>query len=484
VGLRINTNISALRALRNLDGTQSGITDTIGRLSSGMRINNAADDPAGLIISEGMRAQLKGLDQAVRNSQDAVNMSKTAEAALDEVQRLLRDIRGLAVHSANTAVVDSATLQANQTQIRSTLQSIDRIAQQTQFGNKRLLDGSAGVLANVTAVGDVSSIYMGGTFGGLSVQSGSVTLAKVTQATRATVALGNTFADADTIVTAQGSFVINGYSFTSNGNESVQTLVNKINAMSTTTGVSAQVTGSGPVSITLSQNNYGSQHSIDFFDPSNILHTAGSASDTGVDAVFNVTVTTNAGVTTVPFTGGRGPKESGLKLTDNYGNSILISEDGNTSLTGAATLVGQITAGAVQFQIGANTGQSVQFSLPVVFANRLGTNAVSGKNLADLDVTTQQGAQDAMRIIDDAIQQLAQLRGDLGSFQRNFLDSTVRSLSVATENLTATESQIRDADMAKEITEFTRLQILNQSGMSVLAQANQLPQGVLQLLQG
>lgn len=484
MGLRINTNISALRALRNLDGTQAGMGNTIERLSSGLRINNASDDPAGLIISEGMRSQLKGLEQAIRNSQDAVNMSKTAESALDEVQRLLRDIRGLAVHSANTAVVDAATLQANQTQIRSTIQSINRIAEQTQFGTKRLLDGSAGILANVTAVDDISSIYMGGTFGGLSVASGAITMAKVTQGTRASVTLGNSFASANTIVTATGSFVINGYSFTSNGTETVQSLVNKINSMSATTGVSAQVSGAGPVGIVLNQNTYGSQHSISFFDPSNILHNAASATSTGVDAVFDVTITTSAGVTTVPFTGGRGPKESGLRLTDNFGNAILVSESGNAALTGTPTLVGQITAGSVQFQIGANTGQSVSFSLPTVYANRLGTNVIAGKTLADLDVTTQQGAQDAMRIIDDAVRQLAQLRGELGSFQANFLDSTVRSLSIAQENLASTESMIRDADMAKEITEFTRLQILNQSGMSVLAQANNIPQGILQLLQG
>lgn len=483
MGLRINTNVSALRALRNLDGTQSGMTTSIGRLSSGMRINTAADDPAGLIISEGMRSQLRGLAQAVRNSQDAVNMSKTAEAALDEVQRLLRDIRALAVHSANTAVVDAPTLQANQTQVRSTIQSINRIAEQTQFGNKKLLDGSAGVMANVTAVSDITSIYMGGTFAGESIQSGAITMARVTQATRASVALGGSFASANTIVTTTGSFVINGYSFASNGTETVQTLVSKINAMAATTGVSAQISGAGPVSIVLNQNTYGSQHSINYFDPSNILHNAGSASSTGIDAVYDVTVTTTAGVTTVPFTGGRGPKESGLRLTDTYGNSIMLSEDGNATLTGTATVVGQITAGSVLFQIGANTGQSVQFALPVIFTNRLGTNAVAGRTLADLDVTTQQGAQDAMRIIDDAIQQLAQMRGELGSFQTNFLDSTVRSLTIAQENLTATESQIRDADMAMEITEFTRLQILNQSGMAVLAQANQIPQGVLQLLQ-
>jgi flagellin len=484
VSFRINTNVTAMNALRYLGFNNAEMAGTIQRLSSGMRINSAADDPAGLIISEGMRSQIKGIEQAIRNSQDAVNMSKTAEAALDEVQRLLRNIRGLAVHSANTAVVDASTLQANQTQIRSTLQSINRIAEQTQFGNKKLLNGTSGTLANVTSVDHVSSIFMGGTFAGEAVVSGPITVARVTQGTRASVSLGNSFASANTIVSTSGSFVINGYSFTSSGNETVQSLVNKINTMSNVTGVTAAVTGSGPVSISLTQNTFGSQHSISFFDPSNIIHNAASASSTGVNAIFNVSVTTSAGVTTVPFTGGRGPLESGLKLSDNYGNVIQLSENGNASITAAATLVGQVTAGTVQFQIGGNSDQSVQFSMPTVFANRLGTGAVAGMTLADIDVSTQTGAQNAMRVIDDAIQQLAQLRGELGSFQRNFLESTVRSLQIAQENLTATESEIRDADMATEITNLTRQQILMQSGQSVLAQANQIPQGILGLLRG
>ncbi|MFQ3678100.1 MAG: flagellin, partial [Fimbriimonadaceae bacterium] len=189
MGLRINTNVPAMNALRLLDINQGELQSTIGRLGSGLRINSAADDPAGLIISEGMRAQIKGLEQAIRNSQDAVNMAKTAEGALDEVQRLLRDIRGLAVHSANTAVVDAPSLQANQTQIRSTLQSISRIAEQTSFGSKRLLDGTAGVLANITAVDYLSSLYVGGTFAGSGVVSGPVTISQVSQAVLASVAL-------------------------------------------------------------------------------------------------------------------------------------------------------------------------------------------------------------------------------------------------------------------------------------------------------
>ncbi|MBX3119455.1 MAG: hypothetical protein KF784_10340 [Fimbriimonadaceae bacterium] len=484
MSLRINTNVAAMNALRNLGNTQMELTGTIGRLSTGLRINSAADDPAGLIISEGMRAQMKGLEQAIRNSQDAVNMSKTAESALDEVQRLLTNIRGLAVHAANTAVVDSSGLQADQTQIRSTIQSVNRIAQQTQFGTKKLLDGTAGVMANVTSVNDVSSLYIGGTFAGMGTATGPITISRVTQGTVASISLGQTFANTSSIVPTAGAFVINGYSFTTDGNESVNALLSKINAMSGTTGVTAQVSGSGPISINLVQNQYGSQHNISFFDPTNILHTSASGSASGIDAVFNVTITTQSGVTTTLFTGGRGPQESGLRLTDNYGNAITLTEQGNQSITGAGAVVGEITAGNVQFQIGANQGQAVQFSMPPVFANRLGTGVVSGMSLADIDVTTQTGATNAMRIIDDAIQQVARMRGELGSFQKNFLESTVRSLGISQENLAATESSIRDADMASEITQMTRLQILNQSGMSVLAQANQIPQGILSLLRG
>jgi flagellin len=484
VSFRINNNIPAMTALRNLGTTGAHLEGSIDRLSSGLRINSAADDPAGLIISEGMRSQITGLDGAIRNSQDAVNMSKTAEGALDEIQTLLRNMRGLAVSSANSGVVDAAVLQANQTQIRSTIQSINRIAQQTQFGTKKLLDGTAGALANVTAANSVSSIFMGGTFDGFAVASGPITISKVVQGTVATVATDKTFATPTTIVPTAGSFVINGFSFQSSGNDTLQSIASKVNDMASTTGVTAQVVGTaGAYSITLTQNTYGSQHRIDFFDPSGILNTTANVSTAGIDAVFNVSANTINGVQTVPFTGGRSSSDSGLKLTDVYGNNLVLNENGNANIT-AATQVGVLTAGTVQFQIGANAGQAVQFSMPTVFANRLGTGAIAGQSVATLDVTSQQGANIAMSVIDDAITQLSRARGEIGSFQSDFLESTVRSLNVAKENLTSSESQIRDADMAQEITQFTKAQILQQSGMSVLAQANQLPQQILQLLKG
>lgn len=484
MGLRINTNINAMSALRNLGSVDNDLSTSITRLGTGLRINSAIDDPAGLIVSEGMRSQMRGMGQALRNTQDAISMTKTAESALDEVQRLLRDIRALAVHSANSAVVDSATLQANQTQIRSTIQSIDRIAKDTAFGKKKLLDGTAGIMANITAPTFASSIYFSSSFNGQTLQTGIVTVSKVTQADQALITLGKGFSSGNAIITTSGSVVVNGYTIATDGTETVQSLVGKINDAAATTGVTAQLVGTGTVTVVLRQVEFGAGHQINLFDANNLIHSATSASDIGTDGVFSVSTMTDSGLQTSMFTGGRSSGDSGLKLGDNNGNVIVMSQTGNANITGTAVELARVTANNVRFQIGANGDQAANYGLPVVFANRLGTAAIAGKSLSDLDVTTTQGAIEAMQIIDNAIEQLSQVRGELGSFQKNFLESTSRSIEVANENLAASESYIRDADMASEMTQFTRLQILKQSGLSVLAQANQQPQDILQLLRG
>jgi flagellin len=169
-------------------------------------------------------------------------------------------------------------------------------------------------------------------------------------------------------------------------------------------------------------------------------------------------------------------------MTSPSGNRLVVTALGNA--TAGAQTVGQVSVGSMRFQIGANVDQSTLFSLPSIYAATLGATSVPGQNLSTIDVTSTQGAQDAMKVIDEAVSQVATLRGNLGSFQTNFLESTSRSLEVAQENLTASESTIRDADIAKEMSEYTRLQVLRQSGISVLAQANQAPQAVLQLLRG
>lgn len=483
MGLRINTNISALVALDNLDQTALQTQDSIQRLSTGLRINTGADDPAGMIISQGMQSEIGAINQAIQNTQNADNMAKTADGALSEVQKLLVDLRGLAVHAGNAAILDSASLQADQTQVQSIIQSINRIASDTEFGNKKLLNGTAGALANVTAGAFASSIYVNGTFGSSILSSGPMTLTQVSPAARALVTLSKSFASANAIVSTAGSIVVNGYSISTNGTETVQSLVAKINAVSSTTGVTAAISGSGPVQVVLSDETYGSQYNIAYFDPNKLLSNTPSVTSPGSDAVYNVSAMTASGLQTVVFTGGRSSGDSGLLLKDTQGNSILLTEGGNAGITTVAQQIGQITAGSVQFQIGPDSNQAVSFNLPNMFAKNLGLGAVAGKSLADIDLTTPLGATQAMQVVEAAVQQVATARGQIGSFQKNVLESGNRFLQVANENLTASNSNIVDANMAQEMTQFTKLQILQQSGIAVLAQANQSPKSVLQLLQ-
>lgn len=482
MSLRINTNVSAMTSLRSLGKTEAKLADSITRLSTGLRINSGGDDPAGLVISEGLRAQIAGLEQAIKNSQDAVTMVKTADGALDEVQSLLRGIRGLAVHAANTAVVDSQQLQANQAKIRSVLQSVDRIASSAAFGRKKLLDGSSGASVGLTRTDLLESLYIGSTFNGQTVAAGQIQMTRVTQATKASVTLSNSYANASTAVNA-GSFVINGVTFTVQANQTVTDVANMINEKADLTNVRANIAGAGPVQLQLQATKYGSNFGINYLEGTNILNNAVSpAAVYGVNARYDVTAPIEGGTATETFTGGQGPGVDGLTLTSASGNRMVLTETGNT--TSAATTVGAMSVGSMQFQVGANAGEMISFSLPKMFANELGRSAVAGKSLSGIDVTTAQGAQDAIRIIDAAIDDVSRVRGSLGSFQTDFLESTVRSLGVATENMTAVESQVRDVDYAKEMTEFTKVQVLRQSGLAILAQASRSPQQVLQLIQG
>jgi flagellin len=491
MSLRINTNTAAMNALRNLTNVSDNFARSIERLSSGLRINRGADDPAGLIISENLRAQMVGLAQATANAQDAANLVKTAEGALDEIHNLLRTMRQLAVHAANTGVNDLTAVQADQTQIRSALESLNRIAEQTQFGTKKLLDGTAGISAQVTDTAKLAGIFIGNTFNGVIVQSGAVTITVNTAATRATVAGTATYASVNSSIAlvaggstgAGGTVVINGQSITVTGNDTVQTLIDRINALTSVTGVSAMFSyanSSGVVYLT--QVNYGANFKIEANQSATLLFSGVNASSsTGADAVVTVQVTTSAGVTSATFTGGRAAGDSGLKVKDAYGNTLLLTEAGNsTSVSGAKVAV--ITAQSLVFQIGANAGQVARVSLRDTRAGQLGTTVVAGKSLQDIDVTTQQGAQDAIRIIDEAISQISQVRGNIGSFQKQVLESTMRSLNISRENLAASESAIRDTNVAEEVMNYTKLQILQQAGMAVLAQANAAPQAVLSLL--
>lgn len=481
MSFRINTNVSAMNALRNVSQAGDQFAKSIVRLSTGMRINSAADDPAGLIISESFRAQITGIDQAMKNSQDAINYAKTAEGALDEVNKLLLDARSLAVAAGNTGTLTATQVQANQNQLNSIVSSVTRIAQQTQFGTKKLLDGSSGVSSTITNAGLVNSVSISGNFGGQAMTANSSVVMTVNAAsTQATLASRDFGADDTTALGAAnaGSFTINGVTIIGEATDNAATIRNKINAVSAQTGVVATTNNTGVIS--LASTGYGSGAHINLSDSTGAIRNGGAGYTAQVGVDGNMSVDVN-GVSAL-FTASRNGTD-GLTFTDAVGNQIKLTSAGNSATVQNQT-VGQVTVGAASFQIGGNAGQTTTFSLGNFVASQLGSGAVSGMNMANLDLTTASGATDALKVIDKAIDEVSKSRGDIGNFQRNILESNIRSLAASKENLSATESSIRDTDIAEEMTNFTKIQILQQSGMSVLAQANQAPQAVLALLRG
>jgi flagellin len=329
MSLRINTNMSALNALRNVERASDGFGRSIEKLASGLRINRGADDPAGLIRSEDLRAQIAGLEQAIANSQDATNLVKTAEGALEEVHNLLRSMRQLAVASGNTGTNDQTALQANQNQIRSAIDSINRIAAQTQFGTKKLLDGTAGLSAVVTDARRIGGMFFGGSAVGTDSEdstivreyalgSGVITIDVTTAAERAVVNGTRAYAGAGAIIQTSGTVVINGVSFSVQaGTTTLQSFVDQINSQSSVTGVVAELfVNNNNTFVRLRSTEYGANFSVNLNDQQQILlNGATSASATGVNAEARVTLSTiDGGEVFVTFTGGVSRSDSGCAL--------------------------------------------------------------------------------------------------------------------------------------------------------------------------
>jgi flagellin len=471
----INTNTAANQALNSLSMTNMSLASSEQRLSTGLKINSGADNPAGLIQANEFSTQITGLNQAITNGQEGTDLTKTADGALSQVNTLLNSAYTLAVASANSATLSTSELQANQQQLNSIVSSINTIAANTTYGDKNLLNGSSGVQSAVTAGSTLSSLNIGGTFGGVALSANAtVTLNSVTAATQATDTSA-AFATTSTKVTNTGSFTINGTTFSANSNTTAGDLINSINQASTQTGVVASFQ-SGAIQLT--STAYGTGGVINLVDSSGVIRSGGAGSDakTGTNAVASVTV----GSTTALFTGSVNGA-SGLTLTDADGNTLNLTVGGNTT-TSTAAAVGQVVVGSAQFQIGADAGQTASLSIGNFAASNLGQGAVSGLNLSNLDLTTQSGASEAMQVIDKAISDVSTARGAIGNFQSNVLQVAINNNTTAQQNLTSSLSTVQDTNIAQEMTNFSSLQILQQSGISVLSQANQGAQNLLSLI--
>jgi len=495
---RINQNISSLNAQRNLEINSERIGRSIERLSSGLRINRGADDPAGLVISELLRAQVSGLDVAQQNASQGVNLIKTAEGALDEISGLIRQMRDLALDAASDSNKNADARAALQSQVESALTTIDKIATNTRYAGRALLDGSAGTKVNIidnatvstqglTTLGDQDDGY-------ISIQVNTAAEKAVSSSdTTAAVVGGNTITGTGNIDLSGGgdalSLYINGVKVQDGASDlvidSTTTWNDLVTAINTTAALDGQVTATiAAGELVISSDAYGSdQHvSVEYTGTAtsvqDLLDSSGEVyfeADYGVDAVADVAFGGNAlDVADVTFDAG-----SGLTITHATYGSITLTEAAATT-TGDYADALYAEQGQLSFQVGYSAGETASTSIRSVKTADLGTTDL----LSSIDVSTVDGAEDALTVIDEAINQVSTLRGALGAFQVNELEAQARSLAVSRENLAASESEIRDTDFGREMAEFTTSQVLVQSATAFLSQANSLPQQVLQLIRG
>lgn len=471
---RINTNIASIQAMHRLTANQSDLGVRLERLSTGLRINRGKDDPAGLIASETLRSEIKGISQAIDNSQRAINVISTAEGALNEISSLLLDIRGLITHAANQGAISGDELEADQLQIDSLLESIDRIANTTQFGGEKLINGNfeysmsgltATDISNATIFG--ARIPEGSTQGVVVEVTGSAQTAQVMYSGSAIV--GNV------TIEVTGTFGTEIFSFASG--TTVAAAAASINNFSQLTGVSATVSGTGASSrLLLNSQEYGSEAlvSVKPLDGTFIVTAGSTSEDHGQDA----TVLIN----------GQSASVNGLRASLRSNGLDMVLDLTSTFGTTLGTTSFDITGGGATFQIGPNVNASgqVAIGIPSVSTSNLGNttlgflNTIKGSGTHSLLGGNYTSAE---KIVVEAISQVAIIRGRLGGLQKNQIETNINSQRVALENVQAAESAIRDADIAVEAAALTRAQILVQSTTSILGVANQIPSQVLSLLQ-
>ena len=585
MALRVNSNIAALNALRHLQQTEQELGKNLERLSSGRKINHAADGPASLVISEQMKTQISGLGQAIRNSESSISMIQTTEGALNEVSNILINLRQLAVHAANEGTNDEKMLQADQNEVNNLISTLRNIAKNTQFGTRNLLDGSNS--ATGVAIGNnlefvfASDEAKSSPSNGFKVDITQVATRPMMIATRrlsledvsssdpnndfsfvineggrtVSVDLKNNNDLRETIEKLATSAIRNGTPETKIRTEraiqqliafemqrladeanmdldifvyrpadnlgpfleNFDTLNDTLTEIARTLGALEEISdvlGSADEVIVMRHRQFGSEPS---FTVSSTL-----------ENYFGENIQTNEAAFAIPgrdvegtiggypevdgggaamgkgqfLTGAPGAEAEGVTVkygetTDDVIYEIANRSDNRVSGTfkleqNNDSLVGEdvdgfvhVSQNSLAFQIGPNQGQLRRISVESMSPEQLSNGVENDSNfhsLAEIDVLDADASQDALLLIDQAIDDVSTMRGNLGSFQKNALEANLHGLRVSKENLTASESQLADTDMAQEMSSLVKNQILLASGTAMLAQANQVPQSVIQLL--
>jgi flagellin len=498
----INTNIASLTAQRNLSSSQASLQTSMQRLSSGLRINSAKDDAAGLAISDRMTSQIRGLNQAARNANDGISLAQVAEGAMGSISSNLQRIRELAVQSANgtNSASDRQALQAEVLQLTA---EVARVGDQTEFNGLKLLDGTyttqqfqVGANANQTIGVSISSSRatdMGNNTVNSDATATSIASAREFPNITAGTAI-NGFA-AQTL-TLSGNGTVNSTAALPAG-ASAKTIATAINSFTGLNGISAVATNtatmSGLLAGTVQFNLMGANAT-----PVAVSATIASTSDLGALAQAINAQSGSTGITAVA------DKTGNIVLSNTSGDDIKIQNlnGAGVGLSGA-TIKGADTSTTITFLAVGGTA-AAGTDLGVVIGGKVALNSAKGftiattaagtfvpgaalsagstlTSVATIDISTQQGANDALLVVDGALTLVSGNRAQLGAVQNRFL-TTIENLNTTSENLSASRSRIQDADFALETANLSRTQILQQAGTAMVAQANQLPQGVLALL--
>jgi len=477
----INTNIASLNAQRQLNTSGSKLDTAMQRLSSGLRINSAKDDAAGLAISTRMTTQITGLNVAQRNANDGISLAQTAEGALSTIESNLQRIRELSVQSANAtnSASDRATLQKEVAQLTD---EIDRVAKNTEFNGTKLLDGSfksqdfqvganAGQVIKVDKILDAKTSSLGAYDGvsgstlGLDTAAADVTV-KLTPGTGSTaestsVTLSSVGADAKVFAEAINNSGISGLTATANAN--------------TFTG------GAIPTAAPVLANQVSQTLNINGTDISVTITGDGATNATNIVDAINKKSATTGVVASLDAGKLKLAAADGRNITLKDGAAFIAADWGIDA--GKVSAAGVTTRSTVNYDYQAAEGDKRELSITGVLATPVTNKAVSqqGKQLAELDISTVSGANEALKTVDAALSAISNGRAALGAIQNRF-ESVVSNLATASENLTASRSRIQDTDFASETAKLSAAQVLQQAGTAMVAQANQRPQNVLSLL--
>ena len=474
--MRVNTNVAALRACYQLNSTDSKLSTSLEKLSSGNKLLDIKDNPVGASISVKMKAQIRNLDRATQNTNDGISVVETAEGALIEIQSMLQRLNELAVQGASDTYSDDdrVAIMDEMEQIRD---EIDRVAKDTDFNTQTLLDGTFS-RRTFSAVNYADITYTSNT-----VPAGNYTITYRDDAEKAELSLA-ALTDGNI---PNGSFNINGALVELSENDSLQEVYEKLVKAGDKTDISVSYTGSltSSATFTFTQNEYGSAETIDISTSEEMAAELGLAdkqvSVAGKDSTVRLEVNNNS-----LFTGSAVCTVSGREITvkdfNGFEMTIKINDNiesqpddptwdpkGQKEINLGVTNVGPMT-----IQVGANEYQELDIEIPEVSAETL--------RLDKINALTSRGCGEAITISNAAINRISEIRSSIGAYQ-NRMEHTVSSLEITEENMTASLSRIEDVDIADEMTRYTTYNIMTQAATSMLAQANQMADKVLQLLQ-